>query len=934
MKTINIFVIILFLFSVAVYAQKDEDSLPLNPKITHGKLDNGFTYYICNDSGLKNDKVFMEFVINAGSNDEEPDQAHIAHAIEHMPFVETRHFPGGVRSDLDLPGLGMNPFDIGASTSAVTRYRFNFPVNKPEALTPGLLWFRDIAGDMKFKTNVIAQVSKEIHGEFLYNRPTVWNRLRSDYLSQLHGIFKDCFDPSECMDGYTSDTFQQYYDTWYRPDHMAVFIIGNVAMDEEQIIKAIKARFSDLKNPDHKEERKDHALEYLQRDSRLITLTDKKIEESRAILFIRQKPEESRKSISDYKASVLWEFLDQMTTRRLYRINEQYNAPVNLISANLGVYPPAYAITMSLPESGTISSGLQATILELTRIRQHGFTKHELQETRNELLKRYMVKNGMDAKKMLEECIHHFETGNAFPADKPGMIRQLIAAATLEEVNYLFSKTFGPQSSLDIVHLKEAEEKTWNKDMVFKNLHAAWETKVGPYEEIKTPLTLMDTGIIRNLEERDYQVREIPELDIQEVTLENGVKLVLKPFKPVGLNADQIMVHGFSPGGASWYTGDAYFSAINAGDIVYNSGVNGLDKYRLSKFVLSKGVKVRPYIKHGEEGVEGSCGQLEVETMLQLIHLYFTKPNRNEVAFRDWKDNQRNFLTRHHSPDQILEDSIATVLGDRSHLSVSSRLAGLERTDGEQAYKIYRERFSNAGDFTFIITGDFDMDDMVSLANKYLGSLRDNEKREPTILENHKISQGPYRSDINVNMEGALVDLCFASNTEYSLQNEVVLNVLEKVLRIVLKKRLRYKESGVYYARAHHKLHKSPQWYRMDITFECAAHDTERLIAATLQEINYLKENGPQDKDFKNAVNILGDYLYVSRETKNRAMLSDLYNQYRYGENPEDLIKRREYLDKLTPEDIRIAARKYLQQEQLFLFALKEDSKQSQEITN
>src|SRR5690554_5995749 len=66
--------------------------LPLDPRLTHGVLDNGLRYYIRENRRPEN-RAELRLVVNTGSVLEDDDQLGLAHFVEHMAFNGTRRFP-------------------------------------------------------------------------------------------------------------------------------------------------------------------------------------------------------------------------------------------------------------------------------------------------------------------------------------------------------------------------------------------------------------------------------------------------------------------------------------------------------------------------------------------------------------------------------------------------------------------------------------------------------------------------------------------------------------------------------------------------------------------------------------------------------------------------------------------------------------------------
>ena len=101
--------IVLFLLLASIGASAQ--TLPMDPSVRYGKLDNGLTYYICPNEKAAGKAEFY-IVQRVGSILEEEGQRGLAHFLEHMAFNGTKNFPGktlitylesnGVRFGVDI----------------------------------------------------------------------------------------------------------------------------------------------------------------------------------------------------------------------------------------------------------------------------------------------------------------------------------------------------------------------------------------------------------------------------------------------------------------------------------------------------------------------------------------------------------------------------------------------------------------------------------------------------------------------------------------------------------------------------------------------------------------------------------------------------------------------------------------------------------------
>ena len=922
-------------FRVEVVPQGPEDfpmldSLPLNPEITYGKLDNGFTYYICKRD-TDGDKVLMEFLVKGGSRDEDPDQKEVAHATEHIPFYGTRHYPKGIRETANKNKLGITKDQVSATTSLdYTRYYFNFQKDNTNSMKTALLWFRDIAGNLEFNQENIAQVTKEVFEEFRYRTRGTMSYERNRYVPEIFPGMQDIANPQKFLKDHTPQVFKRFYRDWYHPNKMALFVIGNINMEESEIIAQINSYFSDLKNPSPARRKRNLAQIYLNGEEKRILLNDKNIPEPRLRLYFRLPKQQKLVSEQGFQEAIYRKLIAHLLDKRLIDLEKNYTPVGREIYTNLREDYPVFYVDIKINVSDSLKPAIQQVIWEMKRIKEYGFTDREINQAKESLKQNNLIWDSSDNKKLLAECKNHFLHEEAFPKDKSKMLLRIIDQIDTKQIHHMFSEVFVPDQAVDIVFISPDNVEDIHDKIIDTWIKQAWQTRVQPNND-KTIITRLIGGKqVNQFTEHVYQYKKLNEVGITELIFKNGVKVVLKPLKPKGANANKVMFHCFSPGGASLYKGKDYFSALNAAHIVLHSGVGGFNKFQLDEFLSGRENYVDPYIRYREEGMQGKYDKDRIEEFLQLIYLYFTSPNRNKNAFEDWQLRRYTFLSRLMGNDVRFNDTIASVLGDVDHLSQSPQrqLEALHKTDFKRAYQIYKERFANAGDFTFVFTGDFEIAEIVPQISKYLGALPSQEKRDHQEAGTHKIPLGPYIKNIYAgdDFKGAYVKLCFAENGKISPKEEVSLFVMTTALSAIIEKRLRYRDGAkVYFARALPKIYRSPYWYKLEIEFECALHNAEELIKTTWEELERIKANGIKKVDFQEAVNLVRDYYYAERETNNRRVLKDLVRQYRNNERPENtFILQDEYLNKIKPAAIDTLVKRIFQKKNYFRFVLQE----------
>ena len=121
------------------------DLLPIDQEVRKGELDNGLTYYLRhNDSPGR--RAELRLLVNAGSVQEDEDQAGVAHFLEHMMFNGTEQFPRNeLIAALESFGPRFGP-DINAFTTYdETIYELSLSSDNEELIDLGVEVLREWA---------------------------------------------------------------------------------------------------------------------------------------------------------------------------------------------------------------------------------------------------------------------------------------------------------------------------------------------------------------------------------------------------------------------------------------------------------------------------------------------------------------------------------------------------------------------------------------------------------------------------------------------------------------------------------------------------------------------------------------------------------------------------------------------------------------------
>src|SRR5580692_5341647 len=221
-----------------------QDTLPFDAAVHRGTLPNGLQFFIRqNERPAK--RVLLRLVVKAGSLDETDDQQGLAHFIEHMAFNGSDHFkPGELVSYFESTGARLGPHVNAYTSFNETVYMLELPTDKPEIVANGLTALADFAGGLTLDP---VEVDKErgVVIEEWRGGLGAGSRVRDQqipvlYLNSRYALRLPIGKP-DIIRTAPAARLRAFYDTWYRPERMAVVAVGDI--DTQQIESAIRTSF-------------------------------------------------------------------------------------------------------------------------------------------------------------------------------------------------------------------------------------------------------------------------------------------------------------------------------------------------------------------------------------------------------------------------------------------------------------------------------------------------------------------------------------------------------------------------------------------------------------------------------------------------------------------------------------------------------------------
>ncbi|OQP61124.1 hypothetical protein A3860_05240 [Niastella vici] len=902
--------------------------IPPDPNVKIGRLPNGFTYYIRKNIQPANRAVFY-LVNKVGSVLETDDQRGLAHFLEHMAFNGTKHFPQNeLINYLEKSGVRFGA-DINASTGFdETIYKLPVPVENKEVLRNTIQILRDWAQDVTLddkeidkERGVVLEEKRQRLGASQRIQEKTFPVIGNDsrYVNRLP------IGTEDVLKNFNHELLRKFYISWYRPNLQALIVTGDI--DVKEIEKMIVAKFSDLKNPSSAPERTEYTVPLLNKNQ-FLSVTDAETPATSINISIKHQAAEM-KTEADLRESMLRFLFNGILNARFTELARLENAPFQTINCNLsGLIGNLEALNFSVqPKPGEMEKAFKALWIEAERIKRFGFLPSELEIAKINFLSRYeslyKERDKLTSEQYVNQYVQHFLKGTAIPTIEYmyDFYKKNIGAITVNDLSNLFIRCF-KDTNRDILITANDKDKASipAEDLLLQWMREVEKDTMTAYVDKPVGNTLMITQPVPG--KITSEKKAYGKTGITEILLSNGIRVLLKP---TDFRNDEILWIGTSPGGSSLVS-DSDFHAISlASSVIAGSGVGSFNTLALQRMLAGKKMNVTPGIGPYTEGVNGSASPKDLETALQLQYLYFTNPGRDPVSFNLLKEQLKaGYENSRNLPDNVFSDTITSVSSGYHFRSQRVTPAEIDNIQLDKVMALYKDRFGDAGDFTFVFVGNFKVEEIKPLLEKYLGSLPSRGRIEKAKDIKQDIPQGTQSRKVFKGKEPqAKVVLMLSGKYTPDAVTNFKLNVLTNILRLRLIQRLREDIGGIYSVNINASLRSVPTGeYAFDISFICDPKNVELLILTTFSEINKIKLEGPLQDDI-DKIKAQAKVVRPRSLRTNEYWLSVINGAVQHGteELLEDIFSDKQWKE-ITTESLKDAAMKYLRGENYMRFVL------------
>lgn len=934
MKTrISVLLLLVTGAALNIFAQINlNSSVPFDPNVRVGKLSNGFTYYIRKNTKPEK-KAEFRLAVNAGSILERDDQQGFAHFLEHMAFNGTKSFQKNELVSY-LQSIGV---DFGADLNAYTSfdetvYMLSIPTDKAELLDKGLLIMKEWSSDVTLDPEEVKKEQGVVLEELRLGKGA-GQRMRDKYFPKLfYGSSYANRLPigkKELLSNVNHKALVDFYEEWYRPDLMALVVVGDI--DPNEIEAKIKANFSQLKAK--RADKKRPVFQIPDHKETFVAIETDKEATGTSLSVYYKKPPTKVKTLADLRQSLVRQFYNQMLNARLDEIRQNPNSPFIGAGASFSSFARekgAYFMGGSTTPEG-IKPTLMTLLTENKRVQDYGFTAAEFERQKlnylTSLENRFKEKDKTSSYVFADTYVNSFlnqsaSSGIEFSNE---FAKQVLPTITLDEINALAKNTISDDNRVFIITGVEKAGVTYPTEQeILALVKESASAKVSPYTEkvISEPLVGELPSTAKITEEKP-----LDKYGISYLTLSNGVKVVLKP---TDFKQDEITMRAYSPGGSSLLETDKLLSTSLMTQVVADSGVGKLSKIELDKLLTGKRASVMFGLSDLFETISGTTTPKDFETMLQLTYAKFSGVNFDKAVFDSVLNKQKMFFPTLQANPQIyfsMESGKILNAGNPRYFSPFD-MSLFEKANFEDIKTVYKDRFADASDFTFVFVGNFDKEQIRPLLVKYLGNLPSTGRVEKWKDWGYRTPSEKIEKTILKGLDDkSQVQIMFTGETAYDRDEGRDLAALGEFLTIKLIETLREEKSGVYGVNAGGSIAKIPYGrYSFTVSFPCGPENVESLTQAALELIAKTRKGEIDDKDIAKVKE--ARIVKLKESYKDNSYWHSLINfKLNQGLEVLTLEESEARTEQITKERLQQIAQKYLKVENMKKFVLMPETK-------
>lgn len=890
--------------------------LPLDPQLIKGKLANGLTYYV-RENKKPESKVELRLIVKVGSIMEDDDQQGLAHMAEHMAFNGTKNFKkNDIVSYLQSIGVEFGG-DLNAYTGFdETVYILPIPTDQPGNLEKGFQILEDWAHQVTYFEDDINSERAIILEESRLGKSANERMFKKVYPELFKGSRYASRLPigvDSIIKNFPPEAIRRFYRDWYRPDLMAVVVVGDIK--KEEALKMIEKHFAGIKNSSSPRERT-YASVPPYASSKVMVVTDKEATGFEFSINFAARSSKPAITFEDFRLDLIRSLYTSLLNNRFRELTQKADPPFVFAAAGFNSYAKFHEAFNITGSTGTqdVQKGLVAALTEVERVKRFGFTGPELERAKKTLLTQYERawnnRDKTESADYADEYIRHFTDSAPVPGidAEYNYVKDLLPGVLLTEVNQLTDVYRNEKNIFSYVAGIESANQTnlpTPESITSTLLAVSTDQTIKPYEEKAVASTLL-SSTPKSGKLRSKKINS--SLGTTDLVLSNGVTVTLKA---TDFKNDQILLAASRYGGLTSYPLQDKFSAENATAVVGSMGFGSFSPTDMRKTMAGKSASLNPVIGQYTAGFNGNSSKKDLEMLFQLLHLEMLEPRVDSALFKSFLQRSKAQVAMLGANPQIaFVDTLYQVLYEKNPLAPTAvpRATNYDKIDLNRAVAIYKEQVGDAAGMHLTIVGSFNEDTIIQLLEKYVAGLPAIQARN---FVDNKVRPFKGQNDFQFKKgkeDKSLILGIYHGEVPYAENTLLQLEGLSEVMNITIIEEMREKIQGIYGGGTQVQFSKYPVGnYQFVLQLPCGPAKVDTLIKTYRSQLEQFAKNGV-DTGYISKVKKSWIEKYRVDRKKNEFWLSALEDIHMGERSIDRLINAEKYFNAFSVLDLKRAA--------------------------
>ena len=861
--------------------------LPLDPNVKYGKLQNGLTYYVLHNEEPKNRANFY-IAQKVGSSLETPEQLGLAHFLEHMAFNGTEHYPGHNLLDyLQSKGLRFG-YDINAYTGFdQTVYNINGVTTSDEALMDSvLLALYDWSCSILLEEAEIDAERGVIEGEWR-SRNDANTRMFTAILPQLYEEYQYQQMPigkMEVVRNFPPQVLRDYYEKWYRPDLQGIIVVGD--FDADAMEKKIVDLFSKIPTPQNAAERVYPEISD-NKEPKYVTFSDPEL--SYPLITVSFKcdrmPFEMRNSVEGLLfEQIMPTLISNMINNRLSEYSKDPACPYSAAEVHSGSYYVSNqkgAFTIYIVPKDDIESAFNGAMTLIAQTCKTGFNSSEIVRARDEMLasyeKAFNERDKTNTDRKAQELINNFTENEATPGIEAEyqFVSMVLPGIPVDAFNQMAAELIHPDNQVIVVSQPQTPDMIVpEENKMIADMNSILNAEYTPYvdEVINDPLIakLPKVGKIKSESKND-------KFGTKEYILSNGVKVIVKP---TDFSNDEILFTAFKEGGLRSYPSMVAPQTLALSQILDMIQIGPFPTTQMEKYLSGKHVSLDFSLGDATTYFTGSSTVKDLPTLFELIYASFTNVSPDQKAFDSSIGSLKTMLANQEkNPAFIFQKKWYEVEYMNNPMKQLPSVSLIDQINYKQVVDMYKENVKNAADYTFVIVGNIDENQLKTLLNQYIATLpAKKNSKAPQILTPINIAPGQITEEFNIESQTPqvfLFDCLSQAGLPFNAENMVKMNLLGDIVDMIFIQTLREEMGGTYSPEVWTEFSPFMEKWSLNWFVITNADQQKEIRERAINEVNNLLANGAEADKF-NKVKEAAIKQYENNVRKNGYWVNNL----------------------------------------------------------